>query len=537
MRPTLLLLASLTGCNGAIGDRAIDHDVLIDESDPTTGCTGLCVGKSRLARLTRPEYATIVRAALGDEVAGAIRPEFLPPDDAAGPFTSNEFLAISPEAVAQYDTMAALLAERAKAHLSEILDCDPALDEDACAEETIRRVGRVLFRRSLTADEAALYTGAFREDRAESSFEDALELLLTAILQSPYFVYRVEVGIPTEVPGVMRLTGREVATRLALFLWNGGPDDELLDAADAGVLDTEEGVAMHARRMFDDPRADGGLEAFFAEWLGVAEVASRDVDTDAFPSFATFAPHLAVETTSFGLEVLRSDEPSLRTLLTARWTIADEELAPFYGSARPDSNGVLALDETRAGILTHGSFLASHGDDPTTQAVQRGKAIRQRLLCRDLPPPIDVDTVIASDPTRSARQRLEEKTSPEACRACHRLMNPLGFAFLHYDMVGAYRETDGEHAIDATGIVDESDVTEGFDGAIELSSLLAESEDVQRCMARQWVRYALGRTDTRDDAPSIARAYEVYAASDYDLRELVVAVTRTDAFRHRRLPE
>jgi hypothetical protein len=168
--------------------------------------------------------------------------------------------------------------------------------------------------------------------------------------------------------------------------------------------------------------------------------------------------------------------------------------------------------------------------------VHRGKAVRERLLCQTLPPPPPVDTIIAPDPTLSSREQLEQKTSPAACATCHTLMNPVGFTFEHYDIVGAFRTVDGVHPIDATGTLTQTDVDGDVDGAIELATQLARSDDVHQCMARQWFRYALGRSETNDDEPSISASYERYRAADDDLRELIIAITTTDSFRHRGVP-
>jgi hypothetical protein len=533
----IALVFFVLGCAGEIGDRASDGPAP-DVRPPSEErrCTGLCLGESRVPRITRAEYVASVRAALGDATADTIRTEFLPPDDAAGPFTSNGFLPIDRDGVGAYASVAADTA--AAIVFADLATCDPAaIGEAECALETVARVGRVLFRRPLSDAELAPYRTLFDTARADGSFDEAIELVMTGLLQSPYFLYQPEIGLPTETPSIVKLTGREIAARLSLYLWNGSPDDALLAAADSGALDTAEGVTTEARRLLDDARADDGIALFFAEWLGISSVATHELDALEYPDFAAYAPHLAAETTGFALRVMRDGDASLATMLTADWTVASTELAPLYGSSTPGADGVLALDGTRAGLLTQGSFLVAHTHDPSTAAVHRGKAVRERFLCQTLPPPPPVDAVITPDPELSTRQRLEAKTAPEGCAACHSLMNPIGFAFGHYDPMGAYRELDGTHEVDATGVVAQSDVAESFDGAIELASLLAESDDVRRCIVRQWLRYALGRYDTIDDESSVDAAYGAYERSGFDLNELVVAVTGTDAFRYRRLPQ
>ena len=530
---SVVLLAS---CSGVIGDAASSAPGSSGTPAGVT-CTGVCVGASRMARITRPEYVATLRAAFGDATADAVRPEFLPPDDAAGPFTSNAFLPIDRDGVAAYGAVADDVAASVRARATELLACDAGDAEESCVEAWLRRITPILVRRPIGDDDIAPYRRIFDDARTDGTFDEAIELVASALVQSPFFLYRVEIGVPTDTPDVSRLTGSEIAARLSLYLWKSGPDQALLAAASEGTLDTAEGVMTEARRMLDDPRADASLELFVAEWLGIANVAAHEVDADAFPEFSDYAPFMEAETTEFGLRVLRSDAPTLRSLLTADWTVAAPELAPLYGSSRPDASGVLSLDATRRGVLTQASFLTAHSHDPSTAAVHRGKAIRERLLCQSLPPPPPVDTIIDPDPTLSTRQRLEQKTSPAACASCHSLMNPLGFAFGHFDSMGAFQEMDDVHEIDATGWIAESDVGEPFDGAVELSSLLADSDQVRRCMSRQMMRYALARYDEDQDEPSIADAYDAYEEAGYDLRELIVAIAGTDAFRFRRMPD
>jgi hypothetical protein len=244
------------------------------------------------------------------------------------------------------------------------------------------------------------------------------------------------------------------------------------------------------------------------------------------------------ETERFVLHVFREADATVEGLLTAPYTFATPELASFYGSDGGDESFArTALESTeRAGLLTQASFLVSHTNEETTAAVHRGKVIREQLLCQSLPLPPPIDTVISPDPALSARQRLEQKTSPASCAACHRLMNPIGFLFEHYDATGRYRDLDGELPVDATGAVPESDIDGTLDGAIALARALAASELVHRCVARQWFRFALGRHDREGDTPSIEEAFAHYDRAGRDLRELIVAITRTTAFRHRRLP-
>jgi hypothetical protein len=526
-----VLLASLAACTGAISDANPERS---RPPDPET--CAICAGESRLPRLTRSEYERSIRDALGERAIAGFRADRLPPDGSVGPFASNAYFAVDDDGVEAYRTVAEAVGESAAPEMETLLGCGASPDE-ACVEAFVGRTGARLFRRPFGADELASYLALYRTGVAEGTAADGFRLLVTALLQSPSFLYRIEIGVPTVEPDARALTGFEIATRLSFFLWKTAPDQQLFDAAAAGELDNADGIAMHARRMLEDPRADVALVEFHDGWLGVGDVLSHSVDDARYPEFATLKADMLAETETFVLHVFRESDARLSTLLTAPYTFASPSLAAFYGVEGLTEASRIDLDPAiRAGVLTHASFLASHTHDATTAGVHRGKIIREEFLCQTMPNPPPIDTVIAPNPMLSSREQLEEKTSPDTCRACHVLMNPIGFTFEHFDAIGRYRTMDGEHAIDATGDVQLSDIAGPIDGAVELSQRLAASESVHRCLAQQWLRFALGRPSQDLDRRSLDQAFAAYDASGRDLRELIVAITTTDAFRYRRVP-
>lgn len=520
-----LLVLALGGCVGALDSGS---------SSPDT-CT-LCAGESPLLRVTRLEYQVLLRDALGDSVAEGLRYDYLPSDGTTGPFASNALLDVDSDSVEAYRTLAESAGALAGAEATDQLACEASGDASAaCIEAYLNRLGATLFRRALSADDRAPYLALYETARAAGSDADGVRMVVTAMLQSVHFLYRVEIGRPTEVPGVVALTGDEVAVRLANFLWRSAPDEALLDAARDGRLDDAEGVMDEARRMLADPRSDVSIGHFHTAWLGMEQLLNRNID--GMPEFADLRDDMLEETRAFSVHVFRAD-PSLTTLLTADYTVGSPELATFYGADPPDAMGLIHLDPTeRAGILTHAGYIASHTTSAASAGVHRGRSIRTRFLCQSLPTPPPIDMVIPPDPTLSARQQLTQKTSPAACAGCHRLMNPTGFLFEHYDRAGAYRDMDGIFPVDATGAVNNSDLEGPLDGAVELSEALSTSTEVERCIAHQWLRYALGRElSVEEDGRAQRDAFFHYIEHGRDLRELVVGITGTDAFRHRRIP-
>ena len=114
--------------------------------------------------------------------------------------------------------------------------------------------------------------------------------------------------------------------------------------------------------------------------------------------------------------------------------------------------------------------------------------------------------------------------------SCHKLIDPIGFSFEHYDGIGRFRDSDQGQPVDATGALTAIEAPVEVDGAMELAAALAEAPETQACAPRQLFRYAYGRAPTEADACTEATLADRFAQSGGDLRELLIAITQTDAF-------
>ena len=202
----------------------------------------------------------------------------------------------------------------------------------------------------------------------------------------------------------------------------------------------------------------------------------------------------------------------------------------------------IELDQRRsAGLFTQGAFLATHAKANQTSPVHRGKFVRERLFCTppDPPPPDIIVRPPVVDPTSSTRERFAAHTADPRCSGCHALMDPIGFAFEHYDATGRYRELDGGKPVDASGELTETDVDRALDGVPSLAAALVESEEVQSCVARQWFRYAFGRHESASDgdACTVQTLTHALEASGGDLRVAIRATLRSELFREQRPEE
>jgi hypothetical protein len=276
---------------------------------------------------------------------------------------------------------------------------------------------------------------------------------------------------------------------------------------------------------------------FFFEVEGIRDVIK---DTQQYPEFDDgLRESMLRETELFIEDVIWSDDPSLDALLTAPYTYVDRDLASFYGIEGVDSDGFVkvALPNTRAGgILGQGSLLASHASPSQSSPVLRGKFVRTRVLCQEVPDPPAELNVAAPDPEPglTTRELYKEHTQDDYCAGCHQLMDPIGFGFEHFDAAGLYRAEEQGKPIDSSGEFVGTDVDGEFDGVEELAMLLSSSDEVRSCVAKQWFRYGFNRLESEENVCTVQAMTEALAASNNDLRELLIALTRTDAFRYRR---
>jgi len=494
----------------------------------------LSVALSGLARLTRVEYQRTVTAILGAALVAEVNFDNLPADGKTGQFENNTDLNVNIDIVDAYRMVAEDMGEQARVNATTLLGCE---ESPTCVDTFIRTYGERIYRRPLSVDEVDRFLAFWNTARSEGDLGDAMRLIIAAFFQMPDFLYRLEKGEDSDTNDVRRLTAYELASRLSFFLWKSGPDEQLLAAAANGELDTPDGIGTQVQRILQDPRADYAILRFHASWLGLTALETQVVDTEAFPQYEQLRDDMVDETEQFVLHLFRDGDAQVRTLFTADYSFATPELAAFYGEGASSvaNDGRIVLDpQQRRGILTHASYLTAHAKTPSRAAIYRGKSILVDVFCKSLALPDNVDTAIDFDPTRSAREQIEEATSAPACSGCHGMINPLGFLFENYDGIGRWRTMDGAYPVDASGALNGTDVDGPLVGATELMAKLAESKEVADCMSRQWLRFALSRLDGGLDEGSIVSASD---EAQGDMRTLIVALTRTDAFRHRRVAE
>ncbi len=492
-----------------------------------------------LRRLTREEYNNSVRDLLGDSSRPALA---FPPDETVAGFESNNIAPVTELLVQRYMDAAEELAARAAAKFDTLAPCADAAAPEACASDFIERFGRLVYRRPLEAKEQQALLSVYRDKAAQAGYAAGIQLTLEVMLQSPQFLYRLE---PQDGAGASAraLTGYELATRLSYFVWASTPDRQLLDEAAQGRLSEPADVERAMRRLLADARAKDGVRSFHRQWLGLRELETESKDNQLSPSFTPeLKAAMIEETLRFAAHTVFEDGDTVSKLFRSKQSFINAPLATLYGASAP-GEGFALVDlpaDQRSGVLTHASVLSVHANANQTSPILRGKFVREKFLCQEIPPPpanVNI-TPPKVDPKLTTKQRFEQHRTDRSCSGCHQMMDPIGFGFEHYDAIGAYRTVDGAFPVDAVGeLTVTKDANGAFNGAVELGAKLAASEQVRRCVATQWFRFALGRGEVDDDADSLAAAYEAFARKGFDVRELMVAIAMSHAFRHARFEE
>ncbi|MEZ4429858.1 MAG: DUF1592 domain-containing protein, partial [Nannocystaceae bacterium] len=387
--------------------------------------------------------------------------------------------------------------------------------------------------------------------RASLEPQVALGVVVTALLQSPQFLYFVEEGAGDVAPddgALVVLSDWELATRLSYLLWDTMPDDILFAAAAAGELQTPAQRVAQAERLLADPRARPAVGRFFREWLEVGALSPSAKDGALFPGFdETLSAAMIEEFDRFVAGVVFDPEGgTLDELLATSVTEVDATMASFYGvpgdmSPTPGTWASVELDpQRRPGVLTRAALLAEHANAATSSAIHRGRLIRARILCDFIPPPPPGAMAMASFPEGSTqREQSEILMNEPACGGCHTYMNPIGLGFEHYDAIGAWREQENGAPVDASGEVigSTSGIAATFDGAAELAALLVGQEAVHACFVEQWYMHALGLGETKAVKCDVETFAKTFTDSAGDLDAMIVAFVASEDFSARRLPE
>jgi len=486
-----------------------------------------------LRRLTRQQYLNSVSDLLDP---GLVMPSALEPDESADGLLSIGAArsSLSPLGVENYEDAAYDLAEQAMEPGSvrdRLIPCNPTGDsDDACARQALEDLGVLAWRRPLTSAEIDdLVDIAGTAGTTLGDFYDGMELAIGYLLQSPHFIYRVEIG----EGGVF--TDYEMASRLSYFLWNTTPDTALLDAAAAGGLSSADDVAAEVDRMLSDPLARRGFRNLIDEMLELDKLEGLAKDPDVFPAMRSeIGPSSREETLSMVEALVFDRDDDFRTWLTTRETWIDVNLAMIYAVPAPSLDGfataTLPANGPRRGLLGQSSILSMHAHPVSTSATRRGLFVRKTLLCQSIPPPpADVDTSIP-EPTPDAltlRERVASHLEEPFCANCHLAMDPIGLALENFDGIGLYRETENGATIDPAGDLDGVP----FKTPEEFADVLAANPLFTGCMADTVYAYASGHRPELGETDYAHWLHKRFRDENYSMMALLREVATSETFR------
>jgi Protein of unknown function (DUF1592)/Protein of unknown function (DUF1588)/Protein of unknown function (DUF1595)/Protein of unknown function (DUF1585)/Protein of unknown function (DUF1587) len=501
-----------------------------------TGVVDLSKGGPKLRVLTQLEYKNSLT-----DLFGAITAKLdLPADTFLAGFTSigGAEVAINASAVEPYETaslaaVGEVFADAAR--WQKLVGCQPKADlSDACVTTFIQTFGKRAFRRDLTDAEVQqwLKIGKDAAQLPGSSAAQGLATLVSGLLQSPFFLYRIETNKLDAVSGRLKYDGGSMATRLAFLLTGHPPSNALLAAAAAGQLDTADGVKTAAAPLLTDPNAVDRMTAFFSEYSQASLVLGAQKSAGLFPTYnAALQSSMFQATELFLKNIVLAPGADVRTLFDSDQTFVDANLAPIYGVAAPASGFMqIKLDASaaRAGLFGQAGVLAGHSQPDRNSPTRRGVFLLETFLCLTPPPPPDgVKTDLATDPTQTRRAQLEAHRKDPVCAGCHALFDPLGMGLEHLDSIGKYRATENGIAIDATGSLD----SVNFDGALQLGAAFRQNARAMTCMMSNFYRSANGRKDATADSAEVDKLTQTLTAKGFVWRDLVAEFIASDAFR------
>ena len=420
-----------------------------------------------------------------------------------------------------------------------LIGCAPQTPLDkACTQSFLKTFGRLAWRRPLTQSQLDRYTTlAQTSATALSDSYAGLRWTASALLQSPYFLYRSERGSP--VPGMPdrnQYAPFELASKLAFFIWNSAPDAILLDAAESGTLATSAGLSQQVDRLLAAPQGREAIVNFAREFTRTDNLVGMPKDSTTYPNYtSTLAAAMADEVLELWRNAFEGEHDALE-LFTTRQTFVNKELGALYGldtstlAANTFSPVTLPASQGRAGLLTTAAMLSLQARQIEGSPTLRGRFIRQQFQCLTIPdpPPGIVTTLPDTSPGLfTKRQKMITHESQPSCAACHGLMDPVGFALEHFDAIGAYRATDAGLAIDTSGALQD----QVFADAADMGKILATSPDTAPCLVQKLYTYAVGHPVPDTEQIVVKDLSSAFSASGNRLRALVLKIVSSESFK------
>ncbi len=500
---------------------------------------GAVPAAGQFRRLSPEQYGRAMRDLLGQ--IDALPPvEAFPAGDSLKAIAAS-ITAVSPTGVEHFETASTAALELVFADATRrdaLIGCAPAAWDAACATTFLQSFGRRAWRRPLEAVEVTRYLAlGAAQSAAYGTFADGVRAMASALLQSPNFLYRPELGTGVPLQGATwsRFSGYETASRLSFLLWGTIPDEQLLAAAESGALNTPAGLQTEAQRLISSSRLVDGVSDMVDDMLALESVFLMSKDASLFPQLTTsLRQAMREEILMLFRDVAITRGGDMLELFDTKATFVNEELGALYGIPVTGTAMVAAQHPAgipRAGILTSALLLSVQDKRHQTSPTRRGAFVRKVLTCEEIPdPPDDVQTVIPDPPAGTIVSRkalLASHVTKPSCAGCHSLMDPVGLAFENFDALGKFR-TNEENGlvIDASGQFDGTP----FNTPAELGALMRQSDKVRDCMVRRVYRYTMGHKENAYDDAQIAALSAAFGSAGRRFSPLLMSLVQNDGF-------
>lgn len=515
------LAAALLGCEGIIGDGGMTEPGT-DPADPRF--------EARVWRLSPLQLEGEIERLFG---AGAPVPDVPPGAAEYGLTNIAETSRVDTGNASRFVEGMRAVGEWAAANGATVSRCE-SYGTPACVDTFLGWFPEEAFRGPVSTDEVAALRAVFDQNAAEYDYDYAFASIVRAVLLSPRFLYRWELGEPGDDDAIVELDDYEIANLMAFSITDRAPDGELLAAAAEGTLRDPNVREAHARRLMDE--SDAVWQRFFWEWLEMATLRAQGNEVGLPP---TLVDQMEEEYRTFVSDIVVERRGTLRELLTTDQSWAQPELAEYYGVSHPgDGLQPITMDPSqRSGLLTQGAWLVAHGKDGRANVVRRGMAIFRDAMCRDVTP-LDIDLEAALmglvGPDATVREIVVARGEDGTCGACHQLADPIGLAFESFAGDGSWQTM---YAADGNPV--ETDIefpgAGPIDGAVDLSEVLADDDAFRSCLVQRFAHFLMGG---RVGSPAVVRwtgeAQQTFLESGGNFEELLVDLVRDPAFIERR---
>ncbi|MEO6600063.1 MAG: DUF1592 domain-containing protein [Polyangiaceae bacterium] len=490
----------------------------------------------RFVRVTNTQWTNSVQSILALSAPTTLGENFREAVSGNSDFNNNElFLDIDNSSWADFQTASEALADQVTATDAALAKVYSGKD----AAGLISTLGRRAYRRPLTTAEQATYLTLFNSGSALTGSRSALgkgaSLVIRALLQSPNFLFRTELGAVGQP-----LTAFEMAAKLSLWLRDTTPSDALLDsAAGPGALGTADGAVALAKTMLDEDGAKAVMRRFHGQLLHLDQFST--ITKSGVASFnAAIAPELTESSYLFFDKIFSKGLGVKDILLSTTGFVGPNMAAVYGGSVTAPSSGYSeqTLGPNRVGYFTQLPYLMYYGRNGTPDSIHRGVNMNFDVLCATLgPASIVLPTLPARQPGETNRQVVDKTTS--GCGSlCHNaLINPIGFAFEHYDGMGQYNATEKDVTgvdlpIDSSGTYAFTDGSHSYTDAAALMQVMATGQQAHACYGKKLASFGLQRDVVDADMPLVTDLATTSMSSG-SVKQVMLELVKRDEFRTR----